>query len=115
IVHVDWDVTQAQKGGFPHFMLKEIHETDEAIANAMRGRLTDDGLVSFREFEASDEELKKVQEIVLLGMGTSLHAAMIGDDVLEDWVGIAARAMDASEVRYRRPTSGADATTVAMR
>src|SRR5947208_13191884 len=69
IVHVDWDVAQAQKGGFPHFMLKEIHETDEAIANAMRGRLTDDGLVSFREFEASDAALNKVQEVVLLGTG----------------------------------------------
>src|SRR2546421_10679170 len=114
IVHVDWDVTQAQKGGFAHFMLKEIHETDEAIANAMRGRLTDDGVVSFREFEAADDELKKVQEIVLLGMGTSLHAAMIGEHVLEDWVGIPARAMDASEFRYRRPTFGEHALSVVI-
>src|SRR5256885_3972347 len=114
IVHVDWDVTQAQKGGFSHFMLKEIHETDEAIANAMRGRLTDDGLVAFREFEASEEELKKLQEVVLLGMGTSLHAAMIGEHVLEDWVGIPARAMDASEFRYRRPTFGDHALSVVI-
>src|SRR5438093_1628051 len=114
IVHVDWDVTQAQKGGFAHFMLKEIHETDEAIANAMRGRLTDDGLVAFREFEASDEELKKLQEVVLLGMGTSLHAAMIGEYVLEDWVGIPARAMDASEFRYRRPTFGEHTLSVVI-
>src|SRR5207245_553601 len=114
IVHVDWDVAQAQKGGFPHFMLKEIHETDEAIANAMRGRLTDDGLVAFREFEASEEELKKLQEVVLLGMGTSLHAAMIGEHVLEDWVGIPARAMDASEFRYRRPTFGEHTLSVVI-
>ncbi|TMF64761.1 MAG: glutamine--fructose-6-phosphate transaminase (isomerizing) [Chloroflexi bacterium] len=114
IVHVDWDVTQAQKGGFAHFMLKEIHETDEAIANAMRGRLTDDGLVAFREFEASEEELKKLQEVVLLGMGTSLHAAMIGEHVLEDWVGIPARAMDASEFRYRRPTFGEHTLSVVI-
>src|SRR2546421_396469 len=114
IVHVDWDVTQAQKGGFAHFMLKEIHETDEAIANAMRGRLTDDGVVAFREFEASEEELKKLQEVVLLGMGTSLHAAMIGEHVLEDWVGIPARAMDASEFRYRRPTFGEHTLSVVI-
>ena len=114
VIHVDWDVTQAQKGGFAHFMLKEIHETDEAIANAMRGRLTDDGLVSFREFEASDEELRKLHEVVLLGMGTSLHAAMIGEYVLEDWVGIPARAMDASEFRYRRPTFGEHALSVVI-
>ena len=114
IVHVDWDVTQAQKGGFSHFMLKEIHETDEALANAMRGRLTDDGLVAFREFEATDEQLRDLKEVVLLGMGTSLHAAMIGEYVLEDWVGIPARAMDASEFRYRRPTFGADALSVVI-
>src|SRR6184192_1859548 len=114
IVHVDWDVTQAQKGGFAHFMLKEIHETDEALANAMRGRLTDDGQVAFREFDAADSQLRKLKEVVLLGMGTSLHAAMIGEYVLEDWVGIPARAMDASEFRYRRPTFGDDALSVVI-
>jgi glucosamine--fructose-6-phosphate aminotransferase (isomerizing) len=114
VVHVDWDVTQAQKGGFAHFMLKEIHETDEAIANAMRGRLTDDGMVTFREFEATDAQLRNLKEIELLGMGTSLHAAMIGEYVLEDWVGIPARAMDASEFRYRRPTFGEHALGVVI-
>jgi glucosamine--fructose-6-phosphate aminotransferase (isomerizing) len=106
IIHVDWDVSQAQKGGYAHFMLKEIHESPEAVANAMRGRLTDDGLVSFREFDVSDEELRKVREVLLLGMGTSMHAAMIGEYVIEDWAGIPARAIDASEFRYRRPTFG---------
>src|SRR5881392_3575939 len=114
IVHVDWDVAQAQKGGFAHFMLKEIHETPEALANAMRGRLTDDGQVAFREFDADDAQLRKLKEVVLLGMGTSLHAAMIGEYVLEDWVGIPARAMDASEFRYRRPTFGDDALSVVI-
>src|ERR1700694_5202840 len=106
IIHVDWDVAQAQKGGFPHFMLKEIHESPEAVANAMRGRLSDDGVVSFREFDVPDEKLKGITDVLLLGMGTSLHAAMIGEYVIEDWVGIPARAEDASEFRYRRPTVG---------
>ena len=106
IVHVDWDVAQAQKGGFPHFMLKEIHETPEAVANAARGRLSDDGVVSFREFDVSDDQLRSIQDVLLLGMGTSLHAAMIGEYVIEDWAGIPARAHDASEFRYRRPTVG---------
>src|SRR5437660_1810236 len=106
VVHVDWDVAQAQKGGFPHFMLKEIHESPEAVANAMRGRLSDDGEVSFREFDIPDEQLRKIHDVLLLGMGTSLHAAMIGEYVLEDWAGIPARAEDASEFRYRRPTVG---------
>src|SRR5229473_3133929 len=65
LIHVDWDVSQAQKGGFAHFMLKEIHETPEAVANAMRGRLTDDGLVSLREFVAALRALpEQVRELV---------------------------------------------------
>src|SRR5438128_11165506 len=113
-VHVDWDVNQAQKGGFPHFMLKEINESSEAVANAMRGRLTDDGAVSFREFDIPDKYLKKYREVLLLGMGTSLHAAMIGEQIIEDWAGIPARAEDASEFRYRRPTFGKDTLGVVI-
>jgi glucosamine--fructose-6-phosphate aminotransferase (isomerizing) len=114
VVHVDWDVAQAQKGGFPHFMLKEINESDEAVANAMRGRLSDDGAVSFREFDVPDDQLKKLKDVLLLGMGTSLHAAMIGEYVIEDWSGIPARAEDASEFRYRRPTVGKDTLDVVI-
>ncbi|MDQ6721256.1 MAG: glutamine--fructose-6-phosphate transaminase (isomerizing) [Candidatus Dormibacteraeota bacterium] len=114
LIHVDWDLSQAQKGGYSHFMLKEIHESSEAVANAMRGRLTDDGIVSFREFDVPDEELRRYSEVLLLGMGTSLHAAMVGEHVIEDWAGVPARAMDASEFRYRRPTFGKDALAVVI-
>jgi glutamine---fructose-6-phosphate transaminase (isomerizing) len=114
IVHVDWDVSQAEKGGFAHFMLKEIHETPEAVANALRGRIDDDGNVTFLEFDASDEALRRYREIRLLGMGTSLHAAMVGERVIEDWAGIRARAEDASEFRYRRPTVGEDTLAVVI-
>jgi len=114
VIHVDWDVNQAQKGGYPHFMLKEIHESSEAVANAMRGRLTDDGSVSFREFDVSDKDMKNFHEVLLLGMGTSLHAAMIGEYLIEDWAGIPARAEDASEFRYRRPTFGPETLAVVI-
>src|SRR5205807_3246488 len=93
---------------------KEIHETPEAVANAARGRLSDDGEVSFREFDIPDEQLRKIHDVLLLGMGTSLHAAMVGEYVIEDWAGIPARAEDASEFRYRRPTLGADALVVVI-
>ena len=114
LIHVDWDLSQAQKGGYPHFMLKEIHEAPETVANVMRGRLTDDGVVSFREFDISDEDLRRYRDVLLLGMGTSHHAAMIGEYVIEDWAGIPARAMDASEFRYRRPTFGQDTLAVVV-
>src|ERR1700676_2418859 len=114
LIQVDWDVSQAQKGGFAHFMLKEIHETPEAVANAMRGRLTDDGVVSFREFDVNDEHLKSYEEVLLLGMGTSRHAAMVGEYLIEDWAGIQARSQDASEFRYRRPTFGPKTLAVVL-
>jgi glucosamine--fructose-6-phosphate aminotransferase (isomerizing) len=114
VVHVDWDVSQAQKGGFAHFMLKEIHDTPEAVANAMRGRLTDDGIVAFREFDVEDKKLKGYEEVLLLGMGTSRHAAMVGEFLIEDWAGIPARAQDASEFRYRRPTFGPKTLAVVL-
>ena len=114
VLHVDWDVGQAEKGGFAHFMLKEIHETPDAVANALRGRLDDAGSVRFSEFDLSDEEVRAFDEVRLLGMGTSLHAAMVGEHVIEEWAGMPARAQDASEFRYRRPTLDERALTVAI-
>src|SRR6266849_4800915 len=114
LIQVDWDVSQAQKGGFAHFMLKEIHETPETVANAMRGRLTDDGMVSFREFDVNDEHLKSYEEVLLLGMGTARHAARVGEYLIEDWAGIPARSQDASEFRYRRPTFGPKTLAVVL-
>jgi glutamine---fructose-6-phosphate transaminase (isomerizing) len=114
LIHVDWDVSQAQKGGYPHFMLKEIHEAPEAVANALRGRVTDDGKVHFIEFDVSDDELRRRRHVRLLGMGTSLHAAMVGEYVIEDWAGLLSRAEDASEFRYRRPTIAEDTLTVVI-
>jgi glucosamine--fructose-6-phosphate aminotransferase (isomerizing) len=114
VIHVDWDVSQAQKGGYPHFMSKEIHEAPDAVTNALRGRLSPEGRVRFQECEMSDDELAAYRDVLLLGMGTSLHAAMLGEYLIEDWVGIPARAVDASEFRYRRPTIGPDTLTVVI-
>ena len=113
-LQVDWDVSQAEKDGLAHFMLKEIHETPEAVANAMRGRLDEQGNVSFIEFQLSDEELRHFSEVRLLGMGTSLHAAMVGEHVIEEWAAMPARAQDAAEFRYRRPTIGPETLTVLL-
>jgi glucosamine--fructose-6-phosphate aminotransferase (isomerizing) len=113
-ISVDWDVSQAQKGGFEHFMLKEIHETPEAAANVLRGRIQDDGEVTFNEFGATEEQLGRIRNVKLLGMGTSLHAAMLGEYVIEDWAGIPSKAEDASEFRYRRPMVAEDTLAVVV-
>ena len=104
LIQVDWDVTQAEKDGFAHFMRKEIAEAPDAIANAQRGGIDRHGAVHFTDWELRDERLRRVHDVRLLGMGTSLHAAMIGERLIEDWAGIPARAEDSSEFRYRRPT-----------
>ena len=114
IVHVDWDITQAQKGGYEHFMLKEIHEAPDAAANALRGRITSDGQITFNEFAVPDEQLAAYSQVRLLGMGTSLHAALVGEYLIEDWAGLPVKAEDASENRYRRPTFGADTLVAAL-
>ncbi len=114
VIQVDWDVSQAQKAGYPHFMSKEIHEAPDAVANAIRGRLSPDDRVRFQECDLSDEELRGYRDVLLLGMGTSLHAAMVGEYVIEDWAGIPARSADASEFRYRRQTIGPQTLTVVL-
>jgi glucosamine--fructose-6-phosphate aminotransferase (isomerizing) len=113
-ISVDWDVSQAQKGGYRHFMLKEIHETPDAATNALRGRLTADDSVRFNELEVSGFDLSRYRDVLLLGMGTSMHAAMVGEYVIGDWAAIPARAADASEFRYRRPNIGPDTLTVVL-
>jgi glucosamine--fructose-6-phosphate aminotransferase (isomerizing) len=114
VIDVDWDVSQAQKGGYRHFMLKEIHETPDAVANALRGRLYADGSAHFQESTMSDADLRRYRNVLLLGMGTSLHAAMVGEYLIEDWAGIPARAADASEFRYRRPNIGSETLTLVL-
>ncbi len=106
LIHVDWDVTQAEKDGYPHFMRKEVAEAPAAIANAQRGRIDRNGVVHFTDWDLDVGRLREVRDVRLLGMGTSLHAAMIGERLVEDWAGIPARAEDSSEFRYRRPTLG---------
>ncbi len=114
IIEVDWDVSQAQKGGYRHFMLKEIHEIPDAVDNALRGRLFADGSVRFQESAMSDLDLRRYRNVQLLGMGTSLHAAMVGEYLIEDWAGIPAHAADASEFRYRRPTLDSETLTLVL-
>jgi glutamine---fructose-6-phosphate transaminase (isomerizing) len=114
VINVDWDVSQAQKGGYPHFMLKEIHEAPDAVANALRGRLDFEGNVTFEESPMTDAALRRFRNVLLLGMGTSLHAAMVGEYLVEDWAGLPARSADASEFRYRRPNIGPETLTVVL-
>jgi glutamine---fructose-6-phosphate transaminase (isomerizing) len=101
---VDWDLTEVERGGYPHFMLKEIMEQPETLRETMRGRLMEEeGRVKLGGLEGMDEELRDAQRVIILGCGTSWHSGLIGEYMLEDIARIPTDVEYASEFRYRRP------------
>jgi glucosamine--fructose-6-phosphate aminotransferase (isomerizing) len=101
---VDWDLSQIEKGGFEHFMLKEIMEQPDAVRNASRGRLLlDEGLARLGGLNLTTDQLRDVRRIIILGCGTSWHAGLIGEYMLEEFARIPVEVEYASEFRYRNP------------
>jgi glutamine---fructose-6-phosphate transaminase (isomerizing) len=101
---VEWDLGQIEKSGFAHFMLKEIHEQPEAVRNSVRGRLLpDEGLARLGGLNMSPEELRDIRRIIVLACGTSWHAGLIGEYMLEEFARIPVEVEYASEFRYRNP------------
>jgi glucosamine--fructose-6-phosphate aminotransferase (isomerizing) len=103
VIKVNWDVAQAQKGGYEHFMLKELNEDGEAVRNAIRGHLDDEGSVTFPDFEITDRELLKFERIAVVGAGSSLYAGLVAKYLIEDYARIPVDVESASEFRYRHP------------
>ena len=99
---VDWDVTKAQKGGFPHFMLKEIHEEPEAISHTVSAHLKD-GLPHFGTEVLDGDFLAKFNAIHIVACGTAMHAGLIGKNIMERICRVPVRVEIASEFRYRDP------------
>jgi len=114
IIEVKWDISQAQKGGYPHFMAKEINEAPEAVSNALRGRLSDEGEVTFEEFGFTDRQLLKLHDIKMVAAGTSFYAALVGKYIIEDLARIPVEVEAASEFRYRQPIVDADTLVVGI-
>jgi len=101
---VDWDLAQIEKGGFDHFMLKEIFEQPESVRNSIRGRLLPaEGLARLGGLNMSEEEMRAVRRIIILACGTSWHAGLIGEYMLEEHARIPVEVEYASEFRYRNP------------
>jgi len=104
VSRLDWDLEEVERGGYPHFMLKEIMEQPNTLRETMRGRLLpEDGGVKLGGLTGMDEELRAVQRVVILGCGTSWHSGLIGEYMLEDVARIPTDVEYASEFRYRRP------------
>ena len=101
---IDWNLDQIERGGFAHFMLKEIFEQPETVENCMRGRLLlDEGTSKLGGLNMTDEELLKFDNILITACGTSWHSALIGEHMLESLARIPVEVEYASELRYRNP------------
>jgi glucosamine--fructose-6-phosphate aminotransferase (isomerizing) len=112
---ITWDAAMAEKGGYPHFMLKEIHEQPEAVAATFRGRVEPDtGSVVLREANLTTELIGRLDRVVLVSCGTSYHAALIGRSMIERLAGLRAEVDIASEFRYRDAVLGPDTLVVAV-
>ncbi|MHB1500816.1 MAG: glutamine--fructose-6-phosphate transaminase (isomerizing) [Candidatus Dormibacteria bacterium] len=111
VVRVEWDVIQAERGGYPNFMSKEIHEQPAALENALRGRLLSDGRVEFSDWGIDEERLGSIQRVQIVAAGSAYYAGMIAKYALEDLAQIPATVEVASEWRYRpQPLDGSTLT-----
>ena len=102
VTHIDWDIDLAEKGGYPDFMLKEIHEQPRVIRDTLAGRLVD-GALSIDELDLSHEELNLIDRVYVIACGTSYHAGLIAKNLVEGWARIPCEVEVASEFRYRNP------------
>ncbi len=104
IHEVDMSIDEISKGGYPHFMLKEIMEQPESIYNSMRGRLVyDEGISKLGGLQGYEERIANSDRIIISACGTSWHAALVGEYMLEQYAGIPVEVEYASEFRYRKP------------
>ena len=102
--HIDWSPMMAEKGGYKHFMLKEIHEQPRAVRDTIAGRLLEeDGDVYLEDLNFSDRQLASVKRIIIVACGTSWHAALVGKFYIEEYSRIPVEVDIASEFRYRNP------------
>ena len=101
---IDWSPDAAEKGGYEHYMLKEIHEQPEAIENTIRGRMdAERGTAMLGGLDLTPRDIVDIQRLVIVGCGTSLNAGMVGEFATEDFAGLCAEVEQAAEFRYRNP------------
>lgn len=112
--HIDWDAAAAEKGGYDYFMLKEIAEQPRALADTLRGRLTDAGQIALDEVRLTDQDLRDVDKVFIVACGTSYHTALVAKYAIEHWTRIPCEVELASEFRYRDPVLDRSTLVVAI-
>jgi glucosamine--fructose-6-phosphate aminotransferase (isomerizing) len=113
--HLDWDISAAERGGYPHFMLKEIHEQPQVLRNSLGSRITPAGDdIDFKDIKLTPEEMRGISKIVITACGTSYHAGLVGKQLLEKWAKIPVDVELASEFRYQDPLVGPDCVVIVI-
>jgi glucosamine--fructose-6-phosphate aminotransferase (isomerizing) len=103
VTEIHWSIEAAEKGGFPHFTLKEIYEQPHAIQECLRGRVTPRGEVTLTELDAIADRLRGVERVYVVGCGTASYAAHVAAYLIQEWVGLPATMQIGSEMRYSPP------------
>jgi glucosamine--fructose-6-phosphate aminotransferase (isomerizing) len=115
IQHIDFDISQIEKGGFEHFMLKEIYEQPQTVQDAFRGRLqVNEGTVRLGGLRPVADVLKNAKRIIFTACGTSWHSALVGEYIIENLCNISVEVEYASEFRYRNPVIYPDDVVIAI-
>ena len=115
VQEVDWDIGAIEKGGYEHFMLKEIFEQPDALRNTIRGRLDpNEGTALLSGLNMSPRELAAIRRLVIIGCGTSLHAGMVGKYLFESLADTPASPEQAAEFRYSNPIVNPDDWVIAL-
>ncbi len=114
LMHVEWDLDAAEKGGFEDFMLKEIHEQPKAIRETLRGRMDESGRIQMSELDMSDDDLLCLDRVFIVACGTSYHAGLVAKQLIEQWARIPVEVDVSSEFRYRDPIVDRNTLVVAI-
>ena len=114
VLNIDWDVAAAEKGGYDHYMIKEIHEIPDAIRNTMRGRVTADGQLAIDQLGLTDDEIRKLKRIYIVACGTSYYAGVVGKYLFERLLRVPVEVDVASEFRYRDPIFEPDSLMIVI-
>ncbi|KRW91209.1 glutamine--fructose-6-phosphate aminotransferase [Alicyclobacillus tengchongensis] len=115
VYRVTWDAVSAERGGYPHFMLKEIHEQPKAVRDTLRGRVSDDlNRVTLSEIGLDEEQIRNIDRIHIVACGTSWHAGLVGKVAIEQFARIPVDVEIASEYRYANPIATENTLIIAI-
>ena len=103
VTTIDWSPEAAEKGGYEHFMLKEIHEQPESLSQSIAGRVDRSDRIHVEELAELEDVLRTVERVELVACGSAYYAALVGASAIQEWTGLPARATVGSEFRYSPP------------